>query len=183
MTSPCLKLAISLGIRGGVPFVEGAERVVRLGAATGFGDDHTLVVDFVNQLIAWLQAQGRADRLGNRGLRLGRKLAGDHVGLCSKFEGCAPRTDGKEFPCAGQVLCWRRSRSAGKPRQLWLSRRWLLWWQIAPPSRLRYRGCDQPLHRIAMTTLELTLNLPDQLARDAKAAGLLTEKELERLEL
>jgi len=32
-----------------------------------------------------------------------------------------------------------------------------------------------------MTTLELTLNLPDQLARDAKAAGLLTEKELERL--
>ena len=32
-----------------------------------------------------------------------------------------------------------------------------------------------------MTTLELKLNLPDQLARDAKAAGLLTEQELERL--
>jgi hypothetical protein len=32
-----------------------------------------------------------------------------------------------------------------------------------------------------MTTLELTLHLPDQLARDAKAAGLLTEQELERL--
>ena len=32
-----------------------------------------------------------------------------------------------------------------------------------------------------MTTLELKLNLPDQLARDAKAAGLLTEPELERL--
>ena len=31
-----------------------------------------------------------------------------------------------------------------------------------------------------MTTLELKLNLPDQLARDAKAAGLLTEPELER---
>ena len=32
-----------------------------------------------------------------------------------------------------------------------------------------------------MTTLELKLNLPDQLARDAQAAGLLTERELERL--
>ena len=32
-----------------------------------------------------------------------------------------------------------------------------------------------------MTTLELRLNLPDQLARDAQAAGLLTERELERL--
>ena len=32
-----------------------------------------------------------------------------------------------------------------------------------------------------MTTLELKLNLPDQLARDALAAGLLTEQELERL--
>ncbi len=32
-----------------------------------------------------------------------------------------------------------------------------------------------------MTTLELKLNLPDQLARDAKAAGLLTEQELERM--
>jgi hypothetical protein len=28
-----------------------------------------------------------------------------------------------------------------------------------------------------MTTLELILNLPDQLVRDAKAAGLLTERE------
>ena len=32
-----------------------------------------------------------------------------------------------------------------------------------------------------MTTLELKLNLPDQVARDAQAAGLLTEQELERL--
>lgn len=32
-----------------------------------------------------------------------------------------------------------------------------------------------------MTTLEIILNLPDQLARDAQAAGLLTEQELERL--
>ena len=32
-----------------------------------------------------------------------------------------------------------------------------------------------------MTTLELKQNLPDQLARDAQAAGLLTERELERL--
>jgi hypothetical protein len=32
-----------------------------------------------------------------------------------------------------------------------------------------------------MTALELKLNLPDRLARDAKAAGLLTEQELERL--
>lgn len=32
-----------------------------------------------------------------------------------------------------------------------------------------------------MTTLELKLNLPDQLARDAQAAGLLTAEELERL--
>ena len=32
-----------------------------------------------------------------------------------------------------------------------------------------------------MTTLELKLNLPDHLARDAKAAGLLTEQELKRL--
>ena len=32
-----------------------------------------------------------------------------------------------------------------------------------------------------MTTLELKLNLPDQLARDAQAAGLLTDRELERL--
>jgi len=32
-----------------------------------------------------------------------------------------------------------------------------------------------------MTTLELKLNLPDQLARDAKAAGLLTDTALERL--
>ena len=32
-----------------------------------------------------------------------------------------------------------------------------------------------------MTTLELKLNLPDQLERDAKAAGLHPEQELERL--
>jgi len=32
-----------------------------------------------------------------------------------------------------------------------------------------------------MTTVEVKLTLPDQLARDAKAAGLLTEPELERL--
>jgi len=33
-----------------------------------------------------------------------------------------------------------------------------------------------------MTTVELKLNLPDRLARDAQAAGLLTERELERLD-
>ena len=32
-----------------------------------------------------------------------------------------------------------------------------------------------------MTTLQLKLTLPDQLARDAQAAGLLTDRELERL--
>ena len=32
-----------------------------------------------------------------------------------------------------------------------------------------------------MTTLELTLTLPDRLAEEAKAAGLLTPKELERI--
>ena len=32
-----------------------------------------------------------------------------------------------------------------------------------------------------MTTLELKLNLPDRLARDARAAGLLTERALARL--
>ena len=32
-----------------------------------------------------------------------------------------------------------------------------------------------------MTTLELTLNLPDQLAQEAQAAGLLTPEALERI--
>jgi len=32
-----------------------------------------------------------------------------------------------------------------------------------------------------MTTLELTLNLPEQLAQEAQAAGLLTAEELERM--
>ena len=78
MTSPCLKLAIGLGVRFGVPFVEGAKRIVRLNAVTGFSDNHALIVDFVNQFIAWLKVQRGAHRLGNGGLRLGRKLAGDH---------------------------------------------------------------------------------------------------------
>ena len=34
--------------------------------------------NITNQFIAWLKVQGGAYRLGNGGLRLGRKLAGDH---------------------------------------------------------------------------------------------------------
>src|SRR5665647_212297 len=84
MTSPCLKLAIGLGVRFGVPFVEGAERIVRFFAVTGFGDNHALVVDFVNQFIAWVKVQGGAHRLRNGRLRLGRKLAGNHGDLDSE---------------------------------------------------------------------------------------------------
>ena len=80
MTSPCLKIAIGLGVGYGVPFAEGAERIVRLAPAAGFGEGHALIIDFVNQFVTRLQAQGRAHRLRNGGLRLGRQLAGDHDG-------------------------------------------------------------------------------------------------------
>ena len=83
ITSPCLKFVIGLGVRLRVPFLERAKRIVRFAAATGFRKDHPLIVDFVNQVIAWLKAQGGAHWLGNGGLRLGCKFAGDHIGLDS----------------------------------------------------------------------------------------------------
>jgi len=61
--------------------VEGAERIVRLAAMTGFGNNYAPIVDFVNQFVAWVKAQGGAYRLGNGGLRLARKFAGDHGDL------------------------------------------------------------------------------------------------------
>src|SRR6266699_4351891 len=48
--------------------------------------------------------------------------------------------------------------------------------QVVPPRRVRYHGCHQPSSGIAMTTLEVKLKLPDILASQAQAAGLLTRK-------
>jgi post-segregation antitoxin (ccd killing protein) len=42
-------------------------------------------------------------------------------------------------------------------------------------------GAVEPLKEKFMTTLELTLNLPDELANQAQAAGLLNSEAIERL--
>ncbi len=64
MTSPCLKLGIGLGVRLAAPFAKGTERIVNPAHSPGLGEDHALIGDFAHQLVARLQVQGGANRLG-----------------------------------------------------------------------------------------------------------------------
>lgn len=53
--------------------------------------------------------------------------------------------------------------------------------RLAAPAILRAAPFFLPLRETAMTTVEVTLNLPDQLAQEAQRAGLLSAEAISRL--
>src|SRR5688572_12944045 len=77
MTAPASKLGIGSPIGLGVPLVEGPEGIVHCDRFALRQDDAT-AVDLVDELVAFLHAEGCAHGLRDGGLRLRRELAGDH---------------------------------------------------------------------------------------------------------
>src|SRR5258708_37642220 len=75
--SQASKLAIGAPVVFRRPFVERCERVVDFGWRR-LGQYDAIALDDISDLIAGLDAEGRANRLRNRRLRLAGDFAGDH---------------------------------------------------------------------------------------------------------
>ena len=74
MTSPYLKLGISLLVSFTAPFIEGHERIIDWSVAC-LGKNDQVLLDLISDLVAFLQMKSSANRLRDSCLRLGCKLA------------------------------------------------------------------------------------------------------------
>jgi hypothetical protein len=83
ITSPCSKAAIRFLVRFGIPFVERAERIIAFLPTARFGENHAILLNLIDELIALLEAKGGSNRLRDRGLRLARQSARDHRRISS----------------------------------------------------------------------------------------------------
>lgn len=64
-----------------------------------FGEDHAILVDLIDQLVAFFEAQCGANRLGNRRLRFAREFARNHRhAICKNIPYC------KEHPYRRQAI-------------------------------------------------------------------------------